>query len=166
MNILQLSSAVVWVDFLTIVLHKSIGFGKSLDAWYEQFGIVAVLSDCLVIILGILLAKLIFEPTTVLGLAMTSILIQIVHDILFYLVVILPIPQGHNSMIDLFKTYANENSWKIIPYDAFMIGSTVLLASQLKGKWALFIGLLGGYALTYVIYTKPTTFSNEIASNV
>lgn len=154
MNLLQITSAVVWVDFFTIALHKFMNLGRSLDQWYAQFGMVAVLSDCLVIVLGILLAQLLFVPSTVAGLAITSIGIQIVHDVLFYLLVILPIPQGHNTMIDLFKQYASENSWKILPYDSFMIGSTVLLASQLKGQWTPFIGLLGLYALTYIIYTR------------
>lgn len=154
MNLLQISSAVVWVDFFTIALHKFMNLGRSLDQWYAQFGMVAVLSDCLVIVLGILLAQLVFAPSTVTGLALTSIGIQLVHDVLFYLLVILPIPQGHNTMIDLFKQYAVENNWKILGYDSFMIGSTVLLASQLKGKWTPFVGLLGLYALTYIIYTR------------
>jgi hypothetical protein len=59
-------------------------------------------------------------------------------------------------MIDLFKEYATENSWKILAYDSFMIGSTVLIAQQLskmKSQMVTFIGLLGAYALTYIIYT-------------
>jgi uncharacterized protein YacL len=153
MNIVRLASAVVWVDFFTIVLHKLLNFGSSLDAWYEQFGMVAVLSDCLVIVLGILLAQLLFAPTTITGLMLTSVGIQMVHDVLLYLFVILPIPAGHNAMIDIFKKYASENSWKILPYDAFMIASTALLASYLTGPWTPFVGLLGLYALTYIIYT-------------
>ena len=154
MNLLQITSAVVWVDFFTIALHKAVNLGNSLDAWYTTFGMVGVLSDCLVIVLGILLAQLLFAPTSVLGLMLTSVGIQMVHDVLFYLFVILPIPAGHNAMIDLFKRYASENSWKILPYDGFMIASTALLASYLKGPWVPFIGLLGLYALTYIIYTR------------
>jgi hypothetical protein len=88
------------------------------------------------------------------GLALTSIGIQLVHDVLFYLLVILPVPLGHNAMIDLFKRYATENSWKILPYDSLMIGSTVVLGSQLTGEWTPFIGLLGLYALSYIVYTR------------
>jgi hypothetical protein len=60
-------------------------------------------------------------------------------------------------MIDLFKEYANENSWKILVADSIMIGSSVALADILGDydpKVVTFIGLLGVYALTYVIYTK------------
>jgi hypothetical protein len=41
--------------------------------------------------------------------------------------------------------------------DALMIGSSVALAGQLsklQTTHASFLGLLGAYALTYVIYTK------------
>lgn len=153
MNIVRIASAVVWVDFFTIVLHKLLHLGNALDDWYAQFGMVAVLSDCLVIVLGIMLAQLLFAPKTITGLILTSVGIQMVHDVLFYLFVILPIPAGHNAMIDLFKKYASENSWKILPYDAFMIASTVLLASYLTGPWTPFVGLLGVYALSYIVYT-------------
>ena len=127
--------------------------GNSLTKWYADFGIVAIISDCLVIVLGILLAKMLFPAYP---LVLTSIAVQLIHDILFYLFIILPIPLGQNKMIDLFKDYANENSWKILAYDSLMIGSTVLIAQQLvhvKKSLVTFLGLLGVYGLTYIIYT-------------
>ena len=151
--LLEVSAAVVWVDFFTIVLHKLFNLGNSLTAWYSEFGIVAVISDCLVIVLGILLAQMLFPKCP---LVLSAIGVQLVHDILFYLLVILPTPRGQNRMIDLFKEYATENSWKILAYDSFMIGSTVLLAqelSKMKNQMVTFIGLLGVYSLTYIIYT-------------
>ena len=157
MKLLDISSAVVWVDFVTIALHKFLGFGASLDKWYAQFGAVAVVSDCLVIILGILIAQFILPGASTLVLAALSIAVQLVHDYLFYILVILGVPKGQNSMIDLFKEYAKENSWKILVADSAMIGSTVVLAdllSEYSDAVTSFIGLLGAYALTYIIYTK------------
>ncbi len=157
MKLLEISSAVVWVDFFTIALHKIFNLGRSLDKWYSQFGIVAVISDCLVIILGILIAQFISPSASTFALAGISIAVQLVHDILFYVLVILPIPKGHNSMIDLFKEYSSENSWKILFADSAMIGSSVVLADVLSDyseKVTSFVGLLGVYALTYIIYTR------------
>jgi hypothetical protein len=157
MKLLDISSAVVWVDFITLALHKFFNFGRSLDKWYAQFGIVAVLSDCLVIILGILIAQFLVPGASTLVLAAVSIAVQIVHDYLFYIFVILGLPKGHNTMIDLFKEYANENSWKILVADSTMIGSTVVLAdllSEYSDNVVSFVGLFGAYALTYIIYTK------------
>jgi uncharacterized protein YacL len=157
MNLIDIGSAVVWVDFFTIVLSKVFHLGKSLDMWYAKFGMIAILSDCLVIVLGIMIAQFIAPGVSVLSLAGLSIVIQIVHDVLFYYAVILGVPRGENAMIDLFKEYAVENSWKILVADSAMIGSTVLLAgylSKLRASYTTFIGLLGVYALTYIIYTK------------
>ena len=154
MNLLHISSAVVWVDFFTIALHRMMGLGNSLDKWYTQFGIVAVISDCLVIVIGILIAKMFFPSFPLLP---TAVAIQVLHDILFYLLVILPIPRGHNSMIDLFKDYANENGWGILVADSIMIGSTVLIGdylSKLSVPIVQLTGLTGLYALTYILYTK------------
>jgi hypothetical protein len=154
MNLLHISSAVVWVDFFTIALHRMMGLGNSLDKWYSQFGIVAVLSDCLVIIIGILIAKMFFPSFPLLP---TAIAIQIIHDMLFYLLVILPIPRGHNSMIDLFKDYGTENGWGILVADSLMIGSTVLIGDYLSSMSLPVVqltGLSGLYALTYILYTK------------
>jgi len=157
MDLLHIGSAVVWVDFITIALHKLFNLGASLDKWYSRFGIMAIISDCLVIVLGILIAQFIIPAANAITLAGVSIGVQLVHDILFYLIVILGVPKGQNSMIDLFKEYANENSWKILAADSAMIGSTVLIADALKAyssKVVSFVGLLGAYALTYIIYTK------------
>jgi uncharacterized protein YacL len=157
MNLLHISSAVVWVDFFTMALSKVFSMTKSLDVWYQQFGIVAVISDCLVIVLGILLAQFISPTASATGLALTSVIIQVIHDYLFYIGVILPIPKGHNSMIDLFKRYSTEGSYKIILADSAMIASTVFLGdylTQYSDKVVSFVGLLGAYALTYILYTK------------
>jgi uncharacterized protein YacL len=110
----------------------------------------------LVIVLGILLAQLVSPTASVTGLAITSVIIQVIHDVLFYVGVILPIPKGQNAMIDLFKTYSKQGSYKILLADSAMIGGTVFLADYLKtfsDDIVTFVGLLGVYALTYIIYT-------------
>ena len=157
MNLTDIGSAVVWVDFFTILLSKVFHLGKALDKWYATLGILAIITDCLVIILGIMIAKFIAPGVNTITLAGVSIVVQIIHDVLFYYMVILGVPRGQNTMIDLFKEYAVENSWKILVADSAMIGSTVFLAdylSTLKASHTTFIGLLGVYALTYIIYTK------------
>ncbi len=155
--ILPLAASVVWVDFLVILYSRFQSLGKSLDMWYSEFGIVAVLSDCLVIVLGIMIAMFLVPGASVLTLAGVSVVVQVIHDVLFYYGVILPIPAGYNRMIDVFKRYSAENSWKILVADALMIASTVAGADIVRGlssEYQWFILLLGVYALTYVIYTR------------
>jgi hypothetical protein len=157
MKLLDILSAVVVVDFVTIGLSKFFNLGKSLDKWYAKFGMTAVLSDCLIIVLGIQLALLIEPKAGWFHLLMIALAIQIFHDIWFYFAVVVPIPKGHNQIIDLFKEYADENSWKIIVADSLMVGSTVILAELLSyyhESVVSFVGLLATYALTYIIYTR------------
>lgn len=157
MELLDLISAVLVVDFATIVLSKFFNLGKSLDKWYAKFGMTAVLSDGLVIILGIQIAMFIWPKVGVVYTAILAVWIQIIHDILFYFLVIETVPRGHNHMIDLFKEYAAENSWKIVVYDSAMISGTVFLANylhQFNTSAVSFVGLLATYALTYIVYTK------------
>jgi hypothetical protein len=151
MDLLSIGAAVVWVDFFTIVLLKYFKIGGSIDTWYNKFGIVAVLCDCLILVITILTAQLFFPQYSLL---VTAVVIQVIHDILFYLLVIIPLPVGTNAGIDLFKSYASEQSFNIYFADVTMVAATVLLAKQLNGKYVPFIGLLGAYALTYIIYTK------------
>lgn len=157
MNLLSITSAVVWIEFVTIILIKFFSLGKAVQKWYSRFGFVAVLSDVLVIILGIMIANFIVPDASTELLAMVSIAIQLVHDYLFYIFVILGVPKGQNAMIDLFKEYAIENSYKILLADSAMIGGTVLLAGVLEDvrpDIVTFLALLGTYSLTYIIYTK------------
>ena len=157
MDLLHISSAVVWVDFFTMALSKVFHMTNSLDVWYQKFGIVAVLSDCLVIVLGVMIAQFISPSASVTTLAGLSVLVQVIHDYLFYVLVILGIPRGHNSMIDLFKNYSAEGGYKIILADSAMIASTVFLGDYLTSfsrNTVSFIGLLGAYSLTYILYTK------------
>jgi hypothetical protein len=157
MNLLHITSAVVWIDFLVILISRFYPMTNALNTWYKQFQAVAVINDCLVIILGILLAQFLYPNASVTMLALVSVAIQIIHDTLFYLGVIIPIPQGHNVMMDLFKKYASEGGYKILIADSLMISGTVFLGDYLtefNDKIVTFVGLLGVYALTYIIYTK------------
>jgi len=154
---LSILSAVVWVDFFTMLASKYIPMTKSLNKWYDQFGIVAVASDCLIIVLGVLLAKMLFPSATGWNLVLFAVMIQLIHDVLFYFFIVKPLPTGTNRMIDLFKEYGSEGGWKILAFDSFMIASTVLIADVLEEytvQEQSFVGLLGVYALTYVLYTK------------
>jgi hypothetical protein len=157
MNILALSTSVVWVDFIVIVLSKFVNLGKSLDTWYKQFGIVAVMSDCLIILLGILLTRMIFPHANIITFIVLCVIVQLIHDILFYLFVIKKLGVGENSIIDLFKQYSAENSYKVLIADSLMVIASVILYTYLKTltpEKVIFTGLLGAYAMTYIIYTK------------
>lgn len=148
----------MWVDFAVIVLSKFIPLTKALGTWYSQFGVVAAASDVLILVLGVLLAQLIYPGISGWALVIVAVAIQLVHDILFYLLVIQPLPMGQNKIIDLFKQYAAEGSWQILLADSTMMVATVLGAEALENAYTpegiQFGGLLGAYSLLYIVYTK------------
>ena len=152
-----LFAATAWVDFAVIVLSKVFPLTKSLGTWYADFGLNAVAMDVLIIVLGIALAKLLFPAATGLTLIGIAVAIQIVHDLLFYGIILI-VPPGQNRVMDLFKRYAAEGSWKIIVADSAMVAASVygmeLLDGVLTDDQVLFTGLLGLYSLLYVLYTK------------
>jgi hypothetical protein len=158
MNVLSILSAVICVDFLFMVIIKYTNLGEAVNKWYLEYGITAVLSDCLIIVLGIMLAYFLFPDSNLTTIVIVSLCIQLAHDYLFYVGVIRPLPQGTNRIIDLFKQYAQEHSWKILVADSMMVASTVILADYLANYSAdiqSFVGLLALYSTTYLLYTKP-----------
>ena len=151
-------TATAWVDFAVIVLSKFFPLTRALGTWYSKFGLVAIGSDILIIVLGIALAMLISPGISGWNLVRLSVLIQIVHDVLFYFIVILGVPAGQNAIIDLFKSYAAEGSWKIIVADAGMVAASVFLMEYLENNvpsdQIKFLGILAVYSLLYILYTK------------
>jgi hypothetical protein len=84
------------------------------------------------------------------------VLVQLIHDIFFYLAIIKPIPQGHNRMIDVFKRYSS-GGVKILLSDAAMMIASALIAMYLKEagpETYAGVSLLAIYTLPYILETK------------
>ena len=158
MNLVALGTATAWVDFAVIALSKFIPMTKSLGTWYADFGMSAVASDILIIVLGISLIQLIFPGIYGWKLAGYAVALQVVHDVLFYIAIIQGVPSGHNSIIDLFKKYAAEGSWQIVLADSVMVVLSVFLMEYLDNNYSdasiSFFGLLAVYSLIYIVHTR------------
>lgn len=152
-----LLTATAWVDFAVIALSKVYPMTKSLSVWYRDFGVVALGSDILIIVLGIALAMLVAPGASGLKLIGIAVGIQLVHDILFYVGVIQAVPVGHNRILDLFKRYAAEGSWQILVADAAMVAGSVYLMetmqSELTHDQIAWLGILAVYSLLYILST-------------
>ncbi len=159
--------AVLIVDVVGIFLFRYYPdfFGCVINQWYDKYGLAAVLSDITVIVIGFLIARYIYtrflQKTygwSIWLFIAVVVVVQFIHDIIFYKGVILPIPKGHNAMMDTFKAYAVENGGKILIADAIMMIASSLIGSSLKTQGdevTSSIGILFVYALTYILYTKP-----------
>jgi hypothetical protein len=157
--------AILFVDTVVIFLARFFPqtFGLPINVWYDEFGLAAVLSDVSIIAIGIAVARYLYsyffmekEGWSIWYFIALAVVIQIVHDIAFAYGVIQKIPQGHNSMIDVFKTYINAGP-AILLVDAAMVASSIGIASLIKGQdyhYTTTGFLITAYALSYILYTN------------
>jgi len=162
----QILVAVLIVDLIVIFLVRFFpGFwGSTINVWYDKFGLSAVLADVLIIVLGFMIGQYVyknyFKPTygwNFLLFAGLLVFIQVAHDMLFYFGAILPIPKGHNAMMDVFKTYAERGGVKVVVADSAMMVGSALIASALASAGApatAFAGVLAAYAVPFILTTK------------
>jgi hypothetical protein len=157
--------AILVVDTLVMFLARFLPqyFGKPLNQWYDEFGLAASMSDVLIIAIVIAITRYIYtiffmeeEGWSIWYFLGLAILIQIIHDLIFAFGIIKPIPQGHNSMIDVFKKYI-EHGPVIIAGDAAMVAGSIGLAAFLKNQdfhYTISLGLVTSYALSYILFTN------------
>jgi hypothetical protein len=156
---LPIIAAILIVDIVGIILSYSNILGKFIKLWYQQFLLSAVLADVLVIFLVVIIARAIyyyiFDKFSIIYFILVMLVIQITHDILFY-IMIRQIPKGSNKVIDIFKDYAEEVSYKAIIADSIMIIATGLLASYLANfdvNTNIIIIILLVYLLQFILHT-------------
>lgn len=157
--------ATLFVDTVVIFLVRLFPktFLKEINEWYDGFGLAAVLSDVSIIAIGIAISRYIYtcffmeqEGWSIwyfMGLALA---VQVIHDIIFAVGIVKPIPSGHNSMIDVFKKYI-QGGPSIIAADAAMVVGSVGLASFLKNQdfhYTVSVGLVTVYAMSYILFTN------------
>jgi len=138
--------------------------GKYLNLWYSRFKLSAILMDVTSVMIGFGIARYIYteyvypkndwNPWYFTALA---VLVQVAHDVLFYIGVIRQVPEGQNGIVDLFKKYADVGGWRVVAGDsAIMVGTSIssmlLKAFPLHG--VVFLGLAGAYMLPYFMEAK------------
>lgn len=145
---------------IIIVYYTKYFNSKILINWYENYRLSAVIADIFILVIGMIITRWIFTKYnlkyTLIKFLSIILIVQIVHDILFYLF-FKNVPIGKNNMLDLFKKYASEVGYKAILGDSFMIVIAVLstLYFSNKDKNTNIIYLITMiYLIPYIIYTK------------
>ena len=168
---LFITIAVIVVEVIVICLVRFCPelFGKSLNVWYNRFKLSAVLADILIIMIGFGISRYIYSefvyPTydwNPIYFTGVTVFTQLIHDILFYVGIIRPMPYGQNAMIDVFKEYAEAGGYKILGADSLMVIGSSIGAMLLKSAplhITVSIGLLSAYVVPYILETK-NSFSN------
>lgn len=156
---LPIFTAIIIVEFITIFIFvgKYVD-SKTLQQWYHQYHIFAVMADVLSVFLGIIIARFIYsrifkEYSIVLFLALV-VGIQWIHDICFY-ALFMGVPVGKNKVFDLFKEYAKSAGITAILGDSSIMIGSVLLASllahlSLNANFIIMLFFL--YCIPYTIF--------------
>ena len=156
---LPLFNAVLITDlFVIFLLNTKVIKSQVLRQWYSQYNLSAVIADVLIILIGLIITRAIyyyiFDSFSIIKFVILAVIVQITHDILFY-VFFNNIPRGVNRMIDTFKDYSNDVSYKAIFADSGMMIMSCLIASYLVNKNTntniiVLISFL--YLLPYLLY--------------
>lgn len=156
---LPLFNAVLITDlFVILLLNTGIIKSQVLQKWYSQYNLSAVIADVLIILIGLIITRAIyyyiFDNFSLSKFIILAVIVQIIHDILFYIFFSIT-PRGVNKMLDTFKDYANDVSYKAIFADSGMIIMACLIASYLVNKNTntniiILISFL--YLLPYLLY--------------
>jgi hypothetical protein len=157
---LPIITAILIVEIITIILSfTNITQSSFLKVWYKKYQLSAVLADVSLIFLGVVIARAIypyiFDTFSMINFIVLIVVIQMIHDILFYLM-ILQIPKGVNRIIDILKDYADEISYWAILGDSAMMIASVLIAGVLANFDAntntIILAFLV-YILQFILYT-------------
>jgi len=153
-------SAAMIVDIAGIILLKAgVIKSKYLEKWYSTYGISAGIADVLSIVIGIIVARFLyfkmFTKENLLYLIGLTVLVQWVHDILFYLL-FRSIPRGVSGIMDTFKDYASEHGFSILVADSLIMISTILLAmyfSSFNTNNNIILFIVSLYSIVYFLYS-------------
>jgi hypothetical protein len=155
---LPLLNACIITD-LFIIFLSNIRFikSKTLQEWYSKYKFSAVIADVLIILIILIITRAIyyyiFKVYSLIKFIIIAIVLQIIHDILFYFL-FTNTPRGFNKMLDTFKNYANEVSYKAVFADSGMIIMACLLSSYLVNKNTninIIILIVSIYLLPYLL---------------
>lgn len=154
------------VEVISIIIPRNNAVYKWLEKyWWTNLQWTAIILDMTSILGGFYLAKfaysgllqlnIISNNYSILKYSSLLILIQIIHDTLFYLTKIKPTKRGSNYIIDLFKDYSKIAGVDAITGDSLMylIALPVLFnIYNLNIDLKIFLCILCFYLLGYLIY--------------
>ena len=164
-DLLYIFFGILTVDVIVLFLTRyyKVG-GVYLNEWYDKFDLLAVLADVMIILIGFLIARYLYTiyfyekfGWSPIYFMILLVVVQAIHDIIFYFGVIKPIPEGHNQMMDVFKKYADDLGGVVLGGDALLMIFSALFAMIYKSisidKFYAINSLIV-YALPYILFTR------------
>ena len=159
-NIFSLVTSILFVDLVILIFVKQQPW-KPINEWYNRFGIQSgVTTDVLSIIIGFFLSDYIYEFFDLEGKIpfwIVLILVQLVHDLVFFFGIIEGTEENTNDMIDEFKSYSVGGPG-ILAVDAGMMLASYhvynFMVNKMDERDKIFFFVIVFYVLQYVIYQR------------
>ena len=144
---------------IILLVFNNIFHSIYLEKWYTEFQLNAVIADVLILVIGIILARFLYqyvfpkENFSIIKFTTLALIIQIIHDFLFYWF-FQHVPPKYNYMLDFFKKYAQEVGIKAILGDSFMMIVACFASSyfaSLSNNANVIIMVIALYLMPYFI---------------
>jgi len=156
---LPLLNGVLITDmFVILLLNTQILKSSVLRTWYDKYNLSAVIADVLIIMIALIITRAIysyvFNTFSLLRFVFLAVIVQVIHDSLFYFF-FRSVPRGVNQMLDTFKDYAKEASFKAILADSGMMILACLISSYLANQTLntnSIVLIVSVYLLPYLLY--------------
>jgi divalent metal cation (Fe/Co/Zn/Cd) transporter len=172
-NISNFNNLIDWLPIIaatclveTYVVFRAMKYpsvGRMMYKWYSDFNLIAVHSDILIVLIGFVIARYVYTYLlyprygfNIWLFILTIIVIQIIHDVLYYFIVVQPTKRGSNVLIDFMKDYGKEYKVSAIVGDSLILIATAFIAMYLKG-YPLHVSITVLIASIYIIQYSITT---------
>jgi hypothetical protein len=141
-------------------------WGEMINVWYDKFGLVAIMIDVLIVLIGFWITQKVYNyiyGTTIkfslFKFIVIFLCIQIIHDFLFYLLVLKPSKPGSNAIFDLIHNYAKKHGALTIAGDSLMVVLAIclgwlLLTNDVSFSTYIICLLLSLYIIGYLLYMR------------
>ena len=154
MLMLSLLSAALCTDLIVMgLLVGGVFSSKTLTLWYKKFGLGAVISDVLILVLVIVIASFLypflFSTYHIVLFSGLAVGLQWIHDLAFGFLV--KNYKGTSEIMNVFHLYVKEHSASILFADSAMILSTIVLNQLFPDSMVLFLSLV--YMVPYLVFS-------------
>ena len=140
-------------------------WGDMINIWYDKFGVVAIMLDMLIVLIGFWITQKIYNyfygksKMSLWQFILMFLCIQIIHDILFYFIILKNSPKGSNSIFDLINSYGKKHGLYTILGDSLMVVLSLCLAwlfldNDVSFSTYIICILLSLYIIGYLLYMR------------
>lgn len=144
-------ATLVMINLMITLTRMGVAGGKSLNAYFDNFGLEGVLTNASLVALLFQLARFGYtsfyttggRPWSPLVFVCVLVVVQMLHDLIFYYGVVNQVPAGKNDMVDILKRYSQENGSRALAGHAAFIIAVAILAMLFKDKSLLFLVTMG-----------------------